>query len=100
MNWYAEKLKIFFIEAIPKVSRNCKGFFLYEMRNSKILENIGLIINAYKPAPNKAAVTAATPPIICIQRLLYAMNLNSFSLYNKALGTMFRVAKKRFTVNN
>ena len=42
-----------------------------------MLDIIGLIISAYNPAPQRAAVTAAAPAEIWITKLRIAMNLNS-----------------------
>ena len=50
------------------------------MTNNNIPEIIGLIINAYKPAPNNAAQTDNAPTVICIIKLLQAIYLNFFSL--------------------
>ena len=42
-----------------------------------MLESIGLMISAYKPAPQSAAVIAPAPPAIWMIKLRIAMNLNS-----------------------
>ena len=70
------------------------------MINNNILDNIGLMINAYNPAPKKAAVMAIPPPAIWIVKLRYAMNLNSFFLNNNALGTILADAKNRLNDNS
>lgn len=58
-----------------------------------MLEKIGLMTNAYSPAPAMAALMAMLPPINWIAKLRYAINLNSLFLNRSALGTMFAEAK-------
>ena len=64
----------------PNVYFNFWGFFLMEIMNIRMLENIGLIIKAYN-------------------KLLYAINLNSLSLNNSAFGTMLAEAKNKLKDN-
>ena len=47
------------------------------MINKRMLEKIGLMTNAYSPAPAMAALMAMLPPINWIAKLRYAINLNS-----------------------
>ena len=47
----------------PNVYFNFWGFFLMEIMNIRMLENIGLIIKAYNPAPDMAAKIAMIPPM-------------------------------------
>lgn len=70
------------------------------MTNNRILEKIGLMINAYNPAPKIAAPTAMLPPIDWIIKLRYAINLNSLFLNRSALGTIFADAKNKLMDNN
>lgn len=63
------------------------------MINKRMLEKIGLMTNAYSPAPAMAALMAMLPPINWIVKLRYAINLNSLFLNRSALGTMFAEAK-------
>ena len=65
--------------------------------NRAILEKIGLISSAYKPAPLKAAIMDTIPPANWIMNVRKAINLNSLFLYNNALGTMLTVTKNRLT---
>ncbi len=65
------------------------------MINKRMLEKIGLMTNAYSPAPAMAALMAMLPPINWIVKLRYAINLNSLFLNRSALGTMFAEAKNK-----
>ena len=47
----------------PNVYFNFWGFFLMEIMNIRMLENIGWIIKAYNPAPDIAAKIAMIPPM-------------------------------------
>lgn len=47
----------------PNVYFNFWGFFLMEIMNIRMLENIGLIIKAYNQAPDIAAKIAMIPPM-------------------------------------
>ena len=64
-----------------------------------MLENIGLIIKAYNPAPDIAGKIAMIPPMHWTNKLLYAINLNSLSLNNSAFGTMLAEAKNKLKDN-